>query len=118
MAPAAAPTAAAPNGPVTSTEPASPALGPAPTIAGPTGQVALEPASPVLPPASPPLPARGTPVFAPSGLYGVVAGQTGSTAIVNPVGGGPPGMLVPNGNGTATIFQPGGPPVTIVNPAR
>lgn len=64
------------------------------------------------------LPPPGTPVFGPRGLIGTVGGQAGGTAIVNPVGGGAPGIMVPNANGTATIVQPGGPPVTIANPAR
>lgn len=64
------------------------------------------------------LPPPGTPVFGPQGLVGVVGGQTGGTAIVNPTGGGAPGMLVPNGNGTATIFQPNRPPIVVPNPPR
>lgn len=67
-------------------------------------------------PAVPPPP--GTPVFGPNGFVGVIGGQAGGMAIVNPTGGGPPGMLVPNSNGTATIFQPNRPPVVVPNPPR
>jgi hypothetical protein len=68
------------------------------------------------PQAAPPSP--GSPVFGPTGLMGSVVNQSGSTAIVAPVGAGGLGVMVPNGNGTATVFQPGGVPVTVVNPAR
>ncbi len=64
------------------------------------------------------LPVTGTSVFGPQGFVGAVAGQSAGIAIVNPVGGGPPRTLVPNGNGTATIFQPGGPPIVIPSPSR
>lgn len=62
------------------------------------------------------LPPTGTPVFGPQGLVGVVDGRSGGMAVVNPTGGGAPGMLVPNGNGTATIFQPNRPPIVIPAP--
>ena len=68
------------------------------------------------PPPQPSLPSLGTPVFGPRGVVGTVVNQTGNTAIVAPVGGGAPGIYVPNGNGTATIFQPGGVPVVVPNP--
>ncbi|HWA79482.1 MAG TPA: hypothetical protein VG848_04135 [Acetobacteraceae bacterium] len=56
-------------------------------------------------------------MFGPRGVVGTVVNQTGNTAIVAPVGGGAPGIYVPNGNGTATIFQPGGVPVVVPNPS-
>ncbi len=52
-------------------------------------------------------------MFGPTGVLGSVINQAGNTAVVAPVGGGAPGIYVPNGNGTATIFQPGGVPVVV-----
>jgi len=76
----------------------SPAI-PSPGAPAPTGQQSL--------------PKLGSPIFGPTGLIGTVINQSGSTAVVAPVGGGAPGIYVPNGNGTATIFQPGGVPVVV-----
>jgi len=92
--------------------PEGPALGVVPAAAPSPGPVAGAPA----PPSQPSLPSLGSPVFGPRGVVGTVVNQTGNTAIVAPVGGGAPGIYVPNGNGTATIFQPGGVPVVVPNP--
>ncbi|MGH7084016.1 MAG: hypothetical protein ACREFN_03390, partial [Acetobacteraceae bacterium] len=64
------------------------------------------------------LPPAGTPVFGPEGPLGSVSGRSGGAAVINPTGGGATGTLVPNGDGTATIFQPDRPPIVILNPAR
>jgi hypothetical protein len=64
--------------------------------------------------ASPPL--LGSSVSGSSGALGTVVNQTGNTAVVAPIGGGAPGMMVPNGNGTATVFQPGGVPEVATSP--
>ncbi len=79
----------------------------------PPPQPGLVPLAAPAPPPPPSLPALGSPVFGPSGVYGTVVNQTGNTAVVAPIGGGAPGIYVPNGNGTATIFQPGGVPVPV-----
>ena len=73
----------------------------------------LVPVAAPVPPPQPSLPRFGSPVFGPSGVYGTVINQTGNTALVAPIGGGAPGIYVPNGNGTATIFQPGSAPVPV-----
>ncbi|MGH7080133.1 MAG: hypothetical protein ACREFU_18800 [Acetobacteraceae bacterium] len=64
------------------------------------------------------LPPAGTPLFGPEGPIGIISGRSGGAAVINPIGGGATGTLVPNGNGTATIFQPNRPPIVIPNPAR
>ncbi len=88
--------------------PASPVPG-----AAPPQSPALVPVGAPAAPAQPSLPALGSSVFGPAGMVGTVVNQTGNTAIVAPAGGGAPGIYVPNGNGTATIFQPGGVPVVV-----
>jgi hypothetical protein len=88
-----------------------PALGPVPPPSP-----GLVPVAAPAPPPQPSLPRLGSPVFGPTGLYGTVVNQTGNTAVVAPVGGGAPGLYVPNGNGTATIFQPGGVPTVVATP--
>jgi hypothetical protein len=85
-----------------------PALG-----AVPPPSPGLVPVAAPAPPPQPSLPRLGSAVFGPSGVFGTVVNQTGNTAVVAPIGGGAPGIYVPNGNGTATIFQPGGVPVPV-----
>src|SRR5579875_3052863 len=89
---------------------AAPAGNPAaPTTLAPMPQAPAQMAlpSPTVPTQSSALPPVGTPVIGARGAGGIVIGHSGSTALVAPVGGGPPALLTPNGNGTATLFQPG-----------
>ena len=67
-------------------------------------------------PAQAVLPSLGSSVSGSSGGMGTVVNQTANTAVVTPIGGGAPGLLVPNGNGTATVFQPGGVPEVVTSP--
>lgn len=64
------------------------------------------------------LPPPGTAVFGPQGLFGTVTGSSGGVAVVNPIAGGAPALLVPNGNGTATVSPPDQPGFVVPSGAR
>jgi hypothetical protein len=65
-------------------------------------------------PAAPSLPDRGAPVFGPGGITGTVTSNHGSFATVAPQGGGPLGIMTPQGNGIGLLSIPGRAPSVVV----
>jgi hypothetical protein len=76
------------------------------------------PSSPNLPQqtqfAAPSLPDPGAPVFGPGGIAGMVTSNNGSFATVAPQGGGAPGIMISQGNGTGLLSIPGSPPTIVL----
>jgi hypothetical protein len=70
-------------------------------------------------PASPPPFQVGQELMTPYGPAGVVTGSSnGRYQMVAPINGQGGGMLMPNGNGTATLIGPDGQQTTVLQPAR
>jgi hypothetical protein len=65
-------------------------------------------------PAAPSLPDRGAPVFGLGGIAGTVTFNNGRFATVAPQGGGPPGILTPQGNGIGLLSVPGRAPTIVL----
>jgi hypothetical protein len=60
------------------------------------------------------LPDPGAPVFGPGGIAGTVTSSNGSFATVAPQGGGAPGIIISQGNGTGLLSVPGSPPTIVL----
>ena len=65
-------------------------------------------------PGAPSVPDRGAPVFGLGGIAGTVTSNDGRFATVAPQGGGPPGILTPQGNGIGLLSVPGRAPSIVV----
>jgi hypothetical protein len=65
-------------------------------------------------PAASSLPDRGAPVFGLGGIAGTVTSNYGSFATVAPQGGGPVGIITPQGNGFGLLSVPGSAPSIVV----
>ena len=60
------------------------------------------------------LPDPGAPVFGPGGIAGTVTSNNGSFATVTPQGGGAPGIIISQGNGTGLLSVPGSAPTVVL----
>ena len=65
-------------------------------------------------PAASRLPDRGAPVFGLGGIAGTVTFNNGRFATVAPQGGGPLGIMTPQGNGTGLLSVPGHAPTIVL----
>ena len=65
-------------------------------------------------PGAPSLPDRGAPVFGLGGIAGTVTSNNGRFVTVAPQGGGPPGILTPQGNGIGLLSVPGRAPTIVL----
>lgn len=65
-------------------------------------------------PAAPSLPGRGAPVFGLGGIAGTVTSNNGHFAVVAPQGGGPLGIMTPQGNSFGLLSVPGHAPTIVI----